>query len=337
MSDSLDFSQISQPLVEAKSILILIAADPNLDQVAAGLGLYLSLKKRGKSVAIGCPSEMTVAFNRLIGIDKVANKIGNRNLVISFDYIKDSIEKVSYNIEDDKFNLIVEPKPNFPPLDTDKVDYSYSGVDADLVFMVGASKLEDLGKFYNTNKKLFNEKMTVNIDSKHNNTRFGKINLYNAKAASCSEIVAKLLKITNLAVDKDIATNLYGGIKTSTSNFQSPNVSPATFEAAAWCLENGAQKTHFTVSQTNSQSFPVKPADELKPFISSPAPVAPQPVKPFKETVKTSPSQVQSPQSQTPPPPFTVSDQLNNNEDEKGKQPPPDWFKPKIYRGNSNS
>ncbi len=326
MLDSLDFNQLQQPLVEAKNILILITADPSLDYVASGLALYLSLKKQDKNVAIGCPSEMTVAFNRLIGIDKVSSQIGNRNLVISFAYVKDSIEKVSYNIEDDKFNLVVEPKANFPPLDIDKVNYSYSGVDADLVFVVGASKLEDLGKLYETNKKLFNEKLVVNIDSKFNNTKFGKINFHDSKRASCSEIIVELLKKLNLPLDKDIATNLYGGIKTSTSNFQAPNVNASTFEAAAWCLQNGAEKNYFNVPSIPKKEFP---------FLQTPSLSKAEFKTPFKAPTSLG--------EQLPPPPFVQQRQQNQQQEQqkedekKGKQPPPDWFKPKIYRGNSGA
>ena len=83
----------------ASSVLILLPNKPYFDQVAAGLSLYLSLSDK-KEVTISCPSPMMVGFNRLVGVNKIVAEIGNKNLTIRFaGYDADSIEKVSYDIE----------------------------------------------------------------------------------------------------------------------------------------------------------------------------------------------------------------------------------------------
>jgi len=140
---------------QAKTILILVVDNPKLDHLASALGLYLALSKSDKKVSVACPTPMRVEFNRLVGVDKVRSNIGSRDLVVSFPYEKDSIEKVSYNVDDAKFNLVIQPKTGFPNLDSDKVSYSYSGAEADLVFIIGAPKLDSLGPFYHNEKKLF--------------------------------------------------------------------------------------------------------------------------------------------------------------------------------------
>ena len=104
---------------------------------------------------IGSPSKMRVEHSRLVGIDKISEKIGNRNLIISFDYKEDSIEKVSYNVEGEKFNLVIQPRSGYPPLDKSSVDFSYEGIDADVIFVIGAQKLEDLGAIYDKERQAF--------------------------------------------------------------------------------------------------------------------------------------------------------------------------------------
>jgi nanoRNase/pAp phosphatase (c-di-AMP/oligoRNAs hydrolase) len=284
----LDFTSVQEALTKAKNVLVLMPANPHLDKVAASLALYLSLKKQGKQVVIACPSAMTVGFNRLFAIDKVSDKIGNRNLIISFDYQKDSIEKVSYHIEDNKFNLVVEPQVGKPPLAVDKVAYSYAGTEADLIFVIGAPKLEDLDRLYFNEKKTFEKSSVINIDDDPGNTKFGRINLLDAQAASCCEIITQLMKGLNLPVDQDMATNLLAGIESRTSNFQSPKTSVASFEAAAWCLKKGAKRGNRPMSVS-------QPASIQPPFLTPKAPL----------------------------------------EEEASHQPPPDWFKPKIYKGNT--
>lgn len=297
MFDEQNLNSIQEALNGAKNILILSPANPSLDSIAASLALYLSLKKQGKQVLAACPSSMTVAFNRLIGVNKITDRVGGRNLIISFDYLKDSIEKVSYNIESEKFNLVVEPKAGCPPLETDKVSYSYAGSEADLVFIIGALKLEDLDRLYFNEKGVFDNSLTVNIDNRANNTKFGKVNLVNPQSASCCEILTLLIKRLNLPIDPDTSSNLLAGIEANTSNFQASATSADTFEAAAWCLKNGAKRKQFVGQR------PMPPAQA--PFIT------PQAATP-------KPPQI---------PPITPSP--------KPTQPPPDWLKPKVYKGNS--
>jgi len=306
-----NFSLLQENLVKAKSILILTGANPSLDSVAASLSLFLVLKKRIKNIKVACPTPMTVAFNRLVAVDKISNKIGNRNLIVSFDYIKDSIEKVSYNIENNRFNLVIEPKKDKLAIDINKVNYSYSGVQADMIFIIGVAKLENLGNFYIQERKVFSEAMTVNIDNKKGNSYFAKINFCDSKIISCSELIISLIQNLNLEIDADVVTNLYMGIKANTANFQAINVNANTFEASAWCLKNGARKEQMTNSFFN---------------------------KPIPQSLKTNLPLIQKNQVNRPPMPFSQTTKPLNNPhliEAKEVKAPPDWFKPKIYRGNT--
>lgn len=240
MNQKLNLQKLKQALSPARSILVTVPQSPSLDKMAASLSLYLSFKKAGKAATIACPQQMTVEFSGLVGVDKVIDRIGNRNFVISFDYIKDSIEKVSYNVEGNKFNLVIQPKTGFPPLDAKKVSYSYSGTESDLIFVIGAQQLEDLGRLYEKEKNLYQGNQVVNIDYHPQNTQFGKINIFLPGASSYSEIATLILKTLNFPSGGDIATNLLIGLKSATNNFQ--KASPEAFEAAAFCLRAGARQ-----------------------------------------------------------------------------------------------
>ena len=123
----------------SQSILILLPTKPYFDQVAGGLTLFLSLKT-SKQVAISCPSEMLVEFNRLVGVDKVTSEFGNKNLVIKFtNYKASGIERVSYDIENGEFKLSVIPKPGVIPPNQDQVSMGYAGLSADVVILIGGA------------------------------------------------------------------------------------------------------------------------------------------------------------------------------------------------------
>ncbi len=333
-----DFKPIGDILNSNQTALILLPQKPTFDQVAAGLSLYLALKEGGKNLSIACSDEMTVEYNHLVGVNKISTSIGGKNLTISFDYLEDSIEKVSYNIEAQKFNLVIEPKPNFPPLDPNKVQYSYSGATADLIIAVGGQKPEDFGLFYHKEGKLFTQKTLINIDISPTNTQFGQINLTDPTASSCCEITIALLQGLNIKMNQDIANNLLMGLTQSTNNFQSPKVTGDTFEAAAICMDYGARMQPQKISQT---------------FSFSPQTFTPQPLKvPFKKFIEPQPpqffptTQPQSPPKSTPQPftrkiQQTVSNvQVQPSEQWKTPKKPKtkastDWLKPKIYSGSS--
>lgn len=290
------FTPVQQTLATAQTVLVVAPKKPNLDKVAAALALFLSLKKAGKSVIVACPDEMTVEFSLLVGVDKITQQLGGKNLIISFDYIEDSIEKVSYNIENNKFNLLIQPKVGFPPLSAEKVNYSYSG-GADLIFVIGAQSLEDLGNLYTQESKLYSQKSVVNIDVDPKNTQFGGINLTDSTASSCSEITTGLISTLKLPVDQDIATNLLLGIEKTTGGFTSPKTTAATFEAVAFCLRSGGRRVGVA-----PRAKQVKKAPPLKPPLS--------------------------------PMPSGVSAKKTPLEPEQGKKKPsPDWLEPKIFKG----
>lgn len=309
-------------LKDAKSVLIVIGDNSNIDTVASGLALYLALTASGKQTAIVSPIQMTVEFSHLVGVDVISNKINGqsgRNLVISFPYQEGSIEKVSYNIENETFNLVVEPREGYPIVTEEMMRYSYSGGSHDLIITVGITQLNQLNDLYNSNQSLFKEKPIINIDIQSQNSRYGGANLVDNSVSSVSELTVNLFSLLSLRLDSDIASNLLMGITQGSQNFTSNTTTATTFEAAAICLKNGARKSHITTSSQpvipQPTSFtPVLPKKPNIPFNIQPSHVMQSPQYSKKPTSTT----VQPPQTESTHP-----------------ETPPDWLKPKIYKGST--
>jgi len=330
MPKTYNIEPVKQALQTAKTILILLPQNPNLDAVAAGLGLYLSLTKKPLTTSIGCATPMTVNFNRLFGVDKIKPRIGNQNLVISFNYPQDTLEKVSYDKDPDtqKFHLTIEPKAGQPPLDPSQVEYSYTGSQADLIFVIASRSLEDLGPLYEQEKKLFEDKTKplVNLSHLDKNAQFGTVNLYDPTSSGCSEIVFTVLQALELPLEPDIATNLLVGIEQSTNNFATAT-SPDTFEIVAQLMRSGAQKGHLAKTPApRPRPFMPSPKPPTSPWpqptrsIPTPSSTMPTPARPFPP-IQASPS--------PPPPPVAPSPQAKPAS--PATQPPsPDWLKPKV-------
>jgi nanoRNase/pAp phosphatase (c-di-AMP/oligoRNAs hydrolase) len=244
-------AQFQQFLVSSQTVFILLPQDFNLDKVAAATSLYLSLEKAGKRTSIFCSKPMTVEFSFVVGINKIKSQLEGKDLVISFDYAEDSVEKVSYNIENNKFNLIIQAKEGYPPLSPQKVQYSYTGANADLFITLGASSLEDLGEIYFKNKKALDEGKVINLEK------------MDFQASCYCELVANFLNRFNFPADEDIADNLLAGLEKETDGFSAEKSGPETFEAAAFCLRVGGRRPQEKKSQVKEKP-PKGKEEEIK-------------------------------------------------------------------------
>lgn len=302
MSDNRDVLPIGEILKTSQEIIIAIPSEPSLDQVAAGLGLYLSLKNVGKSITIFCPSPMVVEYSRLVGLDKVKTSIGNKNLVVSFDYIQDSIEKVSYNVEGAKFNLVVQPKKGSKPLDAKSVSYSYSGLEADLIFTIGATSFESLGDMYTKNQAAFENAYTANITMTVD-SHFAKTTITDKNAAALSQITGWFLEQIGFPASGDAASNLLAGIDHATNRFANPQTPAGAFVMAGNLMQNGAKRGLEMIRPI----VPNIPTSLLRPMSVSQS----EDIEPTIDQLELTPK--------------TTAVQT----------PPKDWLEPKIFQGGA--
>ncbi len=306
-----DFQQTQQIIQQAKDILIVTHERPNADAIGSSLALYLGLKGIGKNVIIACPDPMIVEFSRFIGVNKIVQKIGKRNFVISLDYVEGSIEKVSYNIEGNKFNLVIEPREGFDTFSEEKVSFHHAGTPADVIVAVDTIHLGGLKDLYEKEKELFASKPLINIDRHSNNMRFGTINIVHPQASSTAELVYAMLDVLQINITQDIATNLLNAVYEATRSFTVNNLSPESFELAAAAVRAGGRR--FPTQQKKEQI-----SEEL----------------PKEETAVTIPPEHRG----VPMHYVSHSIEQKNDDHQQQNQPqeaPVDWLRPKIFKSSN--
>lgn len=342
MIDGSSMSRAAEVINKAASLCICLPLNPGIDTLASGLSLYLSLTKQGKNVTLACTSDIAESVN-LIGVDKIQKTFttGGDNLVISFPYKDGAIDKVTYNIEGNNFNLLIVPKTTEGKIKPSQIKYTYSGGKVDVIITLDAPSLDALGQIYSENGEQFKAVEIINIDRHINNTNFGTVHILEKQLSSTSEIVLRLFQSLNAEVDRDIATNLYAGILTATNNFTSYSVSDSTFEACAFLLKQGAVKRLVTTPKQVEVTSP-KTSEVVAPAVESVAATDTINVKP-EETFKTeqtfgSQFFVESDSSPETPSYSESPSQIEAKKIEK-KEPkeetPKDWLKPKIFKGRS--
>jgi hypothetical protein len=224
----------------AKSILILLPQKPYFDQVAAALALYLSLKGK-KEAVVSCPTPMMVEFSRLVGVNKIVQELGSKNLTLRVkDYDAENIEKVSYDIDNGEFKLSIVPKVGLPAPQKEQVEFNYSGVNADMVILVGGGSESHFPAICGND--------LVGAKIIHLGTRgvsFApekQVMSFARPASSTSEIVTTLIEQSGFEIDPDIATNLLSGIEEGSNKFTSDEVTAETFEILAKLLRAGGRR-----------------------------------------------------------------------------------------------
>lgn len=253
MNKNYPISEIQEKLANAQNILVCLPSSPRYDQVAAGLVLSLCLQQTGKSISVVCPSPMTVEFNNLVGVDKVSSKIKGTDLVVSFNYLMDNVEKVSYDDNSEKLSLVLKPKAGAPAINEKMVNFSYGGIEADLVFSIG---IKNINQLQSIGLSSLSPEAVVNIDNWHDNSNFAMINLIDVDASSFSEIVLGLTQGLGLTLDLDMAQNLFNGLWQATSGMKKADLGADAYEAVAVCLRLGAQKPQISFSKQNELNRP---------------------------------------------------------------------------------
>lgn len=313
--------EIKKLLADAKSILIILPQNASIDNLAAGLALYLSLDEVQKEAHIVCETPVLVNHANLFGVGQISNKLpqtsgGNLTItlanVAAADGTVPTLEKLDWYTKGTDLNLVFQVI-NGQRFEPTSIVPHYQGSGFNLIFTVGSPTPNDLGNLYMANRQVFEGVHIINLDNKPNNTSFGSTNMVDHASASLSEIVFQLLESLQLPIDGDLATNILTGIFTATTNLTAGNVSADTFQVVADALKVGGQKPNFSASSLG------KPSQETFTV----PPVVGQPPKSFN-FAQDRPSAEERPMGEA-----AISTE------EEVVSPEPDWLTPKVFKGGS--
>ncbi len=252
-------AQTKEFLSKGNSGVIVISPNAVPDSIAAATSLYLALLKMGKSVSLVCADKPQ---SDMIGVDKFQQTIstGGNNLVISFPYTEGSIDDVTYDVDPQNFYIIITPRQGKPKVEPKEVKFRYTGGKLDFIVAIDTPNPQLLGDVYRRHPHIFNGKTTlINIDRHMMNTVWGNVNLLVRNVSSTSEIIYHVIRVLGVAMDVDIATNIYTGIASATNNFASMTLGAETFELVANLMRAGAvrrQMVQGRPTQTVPQGMP---------------------------------------------------------------------------------
>ena len=254
--------QFKDLIEKSKKILIILGSEPSVDVVSAGIALNYGLKSVGKKVHLVATSNLPDNTSVLAGVEEIKKDLESKNLVISLDYEKNPIDKISYKMEGKTFNLIVKPRKN---INIEEVQTTFAGGDYNLIIILGTKNLKEL-ETYLKHRDLFESVPTINIDIDESNFRYGKLNIIDTEIKSVSALVSLLLNDAKIKLPEKSANMLLLGIREATQNFTKVEGSKI-FEAAAYTSRSKEEEEESTERPDEEVVSTNLPKDWLSPKV----------------------------------------------------------------------
>jgi len=227
---------------KSKRILLVTHEKPDGDALGSITSLYLVLSKLGKVATAVVLDQVGPNYRFIPKTEDFTKGLAVlRDFVISVDCSAATADKLAYNFQDGKLNIVITPKSgNFRPQD---VSFAEGSFQFDLVIVLDSADWDQVGRPYADNAKLFQTVPVINIDHHSSNDYFGTVNLVDLTAASTTEILVGVIEaLGNSLIDEDVATSLLTGIISDTGSFQHSNTTPKALTVAAQMVGFGARQ-----------------------------------------------------------------------------------------------
>jgi nanoRNase/pAp phosphatase (c-di-AMP/oligoRNAs hydrolase) len=238
-----DIGQLKHLIDESKHILITFRKDGTADAIASSLALALFLQKKNKHVDIVVDNfVLPKKLSFLPSATHIKSQFPHlQKFIITLDLKDSGVQELSYDVIDTKLQIFITPKTG--SIQREQLQTAQSAFRYDLIVTLDTPDLPSLGTLTEMNTSLFYALPIINIDYKPNNERYGQINYISLPATSTSEVVAELLsKLSEIAIDKDMATTLLTGMIANTNSFKTKDIKPNTLALASRLIGMGADR-----------------------------------------------------------------------------------------------
>ncbi|MCX6783850.1 MAG: hypothetical protein NT141_02175 [candidate division WWE3 bacterium] len=187
MTSDTENNQLKTLIAETQSVAIVASPNAGLDGLYAALALRDLLLSQGKMVAVSFPGPLPEEIKAMPEASEISDHLTESTLVLTLDTGGKKVEKLSYWAEGKAFNISIHPLPrNFDPL---AIKSNLQQRRLDLLIILGARRLADLGNFFEQNRREFETSAVLNLDWHLENSRFGTIDVIDDQSKSLCEML----------------------------------------------------------------------------------------------------------------------------------------------------
>lgn len=232
-------------LRRSQKVLVVAPQQAGGDLISALAATKYVLTHAGKDVIAVADLELPANYDFLGVKELIRSDLGeDGDFVISLSTEKAKVDRVKYTIKDEAVDIIISPKSGF--FNADDVTFHQSAGNFDLIVVLGADSLDQLGTTFAENTQLFATAPIINVSVSATSDFFGKANVVDPVRSSVCEMLFTLFEEKqsfSQYLDETAATMLLTGIIAQTSSFQEAATSASSFEVAAHLQALGARQS----------------------------------------------------------------------------------------------
>ncbi|HYH75331.1 MAG TPA: hypothetical protein VD735_05220, partial [Candidatus Saccharimonadales bacterium] len=259
--------QVAERVKEANNILVTVSANPSVDQLAACIGLTLTLNKMGKHATAVFSGEVPAAIQFLQPektIEKNTDSL--RDFIIALD--KSKADKLRYKVEDKVVKIFITPYRT--SISEKDLEFSQGDFNVDVVLALGVHNQADLDQAITAHGRILHDATVVTINNKPGG-EIGSINWLDPMASSLSELSVQLVDMLDKSLlDGQIATAMLTGIVAETERFSNSKTSPRTMTISAELMTAGANQQLVATKLQAPAPPPPPPTAPTRPIAEVP-------------------------------------------------------------------
>lgn len=231
--------QAAERIKQANNILVTVSNNPSVDQLAACMGLTLSLNKMGKHATAVFSGQVPSTLEFLQPEKTLERNTDSlRDFIIALD--KSKADKLRYKVEDKMVRIFITPYRT--SINEKDLEFSQGDFNVDVVVAIGVHNQADLDQAITTHGRILHDATILTMNVKPGG-EFGSINWLDPNASSLSELGVQLLNLLDKQLmDGQIATSFLTGIVAETDRFSNSKTSPGTMSISAELMSAGANQ-----------------------------------------------------------------------------------------------
>jgi hypothetical protein len=250
--------QAAERIKQANNILVTVSNNPSVDQLAACIGLTLSLNKMGKHATAVFSGQVPSTLEFLQPEKTIERNTDSlRDFIIALD--KSKADKLRYKVEDKMVRIFITPYRT--SINEKDLEFSQGDFNVDVVVAIGVHNQADLDQAITTHGRILHDATIVTLNVKPGG-EIGTINWLDPNASSLSELGVQLIGLLDKRLmDGQIATSFLTGIVAETDRFSNSKTSPQTMTVSAELMAAGANQQ--LVATKLEEPAPVPPSAPL--------------------------------------------------------------------------
>lgn len=254
--------QVADKLKGAKNVLVTVSANPSVDQLAACLGLTLSLNKLGKHAAAVFSGEVPSTIEFLKPEDTLEQNTDSlRDFIIALD--KSKADKLRYKVEDKVVRIFITPYKT--SITQDDLEFSEGDFNVDVVVALGVKDQQDIDQAVTAHGNILHDAAVITMTTS-DESGLGAIHWRDPAASGVSEMAASLAAgFEKEVLDEQIATAFLTGIVARTERFSNNLTSSQTMTVAAKLMSAGANQQLVATKLEAPAPAPEPPPEESGP------------------------------------------------------------------------